>query len=210
MILKKKKKRVKWVSLTWASICNSLCVLSPGQIPGFCAGSSSIPGKVNCDMIVGYKSVYRMCFAMACFFFLFAIIMIRVRSSKDPRAAIQNGLVRRAAAPVWWKRAALCWPNAWTAPHESVFKLHKRMFVQRVCWVTFFPFFGGPVSGSSSSSCWLASLWELSLFQMARLLQVLRAQIKIRFIFFFFFKSTASYNCISNGHPSILRAALWY
>uniref|UniRef100_A0A8C2XKL2 Serine incorporator 2 n=1 Tax=Cyclopterus lumpus TaxID=8103 RepID=A0A8C2XKL2_CYCLU len=46
---------------------------------------------VNCDVIVGYKSVYRMCFAMTCFFFLFAAIMIRVRSSKDPRAPIQNG-----------------------------------------------------------------------------------------------------------------------
>lgn len=68
------------------------------QIPGFCVGGTSItiPGienKVNCDVIVGYKSVYRMCFAMACFFFLFSIIMIRVRSSKDPRASIQNGYV---------------------------------------------------------------------------------------------------------------------
>lgn len=63
------------------------------QIPGFCTEGAYIPGKVNCDVIVGYKSVYRMCFAMACFFFLFSIIMIRVRSSKDPRAAVQNGLV---------------------------------------------------------------------------------------------------------------------
>lgn len=66
------------------------------QIPGFCVGGSGLPGienKVNCDIIVGYKSVYRMCFAMACFFFLFSFIMIRVRSSKDPRAAVQNGFV---------------------------------------------------------------------------------------------------------------------
>ncbi|KAM3858690.1 serine incorporator 2 [Diretmus argenteus] len=78
----------------------SVIMILPGmethlkKIPGFCVGGSSIPGienKVNCDVIVGYKSVYRMCFAMACFFFLFSIIMIRVRSSKDPRAAIQNG-----------------------------------------------------------------------------------------------------------------------
>lgn len=71
------------------------------QIPGFCVGGTSIPGvqnKVNCDIIVGYKSVYRMCFAMACFFALFCIIMIRVRSSKDPRAAIQNGFVLYTAA----------------------------------------------------------------------------------------------------------------
>ncbi|XP_045915247.1 serine incorporator 2 [Micropterus dolomieu] len=78
----------------------SVIMILPGmeehlkQIPGFCVGGTSIPGvqnKVNCDIIVGYKSVYRMCFAMACFFALFCIIMIRVRSSKDPRAAIQNG-----------------------------------------------------------------------------------------------------------------------
>uniref|UniRef100_A0A3P8RZR6 Serine incorporator 2 n=1 Tax=Amphiprion percula TaxID=161767 RepID=A0A3P8RZR6_AMPPE len=78
----------------------SIIMILPGmeehlkKIPGFCVGGSTIPGlenKVNCDIIVGYKSVYRMCFAMACFFFLFSIIMIRVRSSKDPRAAIQNG-----------------------------------------------------------------------------------------------------------------------
>ncbi|XP_070702413.1 serine incorporator 2 [Pempheris klunzingeri] len=78
----------------------SVIMILPGmeenlkKIPGFCVGGSTIPGienKVNCDVIVGYKSVYRMCFAMACFFFLFSVIMIRVRSSKDPRAAIQNG-----------------------------------------------------------------------------------------------------------------------
>ncbi|XP_036394975.1 serine incorporator 2 [Megalops cyprinoides] len=78
----------------------SVIMILPGmeaqlkKIPGFCQGGSSIPGvenHVNCDVIVGYKSVYRMCFAMACFFFLFSVIMIRVRSSKDPRATIQNG-----------------------------------------------------------------------------------------------------------------------
>ncbi|XP_041932545.1 serine incorporator 1-like [Alosa sapidissima] len=78
----------------------SVIMILPGmetqlkKIPGFCVGGTSIPGlenKIQCDIIVGYKSVYRMCFAMACFFFLFSIIMIRVRSSKDPRASIQNG-----------------------------------------------------------------------------------------------------------------------
>lgn len=64
------------------------------QIPGFCQGGATLPvleNQFNCDVIVGYKSVYRMCFAMSCFFFLFAALMIRVRNSKDPRAAIQNG-----------------------------------------------------------------------------------------------------------------------
>ncbi|KAM6995223.1 serine incorporator 2 [Tautogolabrus adspersus] len=78
----------------------SVIMILPGmetelqKIPGFCQGGSSIPGienHVNCEVIVGYKSVYRMCFAMTCFFFLFCAIMIGVRSSKDPRAGIQNG-----------------------------------------------------------------------------------------------------------------------
>ncbi|XP_026204408.1 serine incorporator 2 [Anabas testudineus] len=75
----------------------SVIMILPGmeenlkKIPGFCMDATSISGQVNCDVIVGYKSVYRMCFAMTCFFFLFSLIMIRVRSSKDPRASIQNG-----------------------------------------------------------------------------------------------------------------------
>uniref|UniRef100_A0A665UTS7 Serine incorporator 2-like n=1 Tax=Echeneis naucrates TaxID=173247 RepID=A0A665UTS7_ECHNA len=78
----------------------SVIMILPGmetelrKIPGFCQGGTTIPGienQANCDVLVGYKSVYRMCFAMTCFFFLFAAIMIQVRSSKDPRAPIQNG-----------------------------------------------------------------------------------------------------------------------
>ncbi|XP_078094079.1 serine incorporator 1-like [Mustelus asterias] len=78
----------------------SCIMIAPGieaqlkKIPGFCEGGASIPffqGKVNCDVIVGYKSVYRMCFGLAGFFFLFTLIMIQVKSSKDPRAGLQNG-----------------------------------------------------------------------------------------------------------------------
>ncbi|CAB1350930.1 unnamed protein product, partial [Coregonus sp. 'balchen'] len=81
---------------TVSRLAFSFLLLLGSLIPGFCVGGTSIPipgieNKMNCDVIVGYKSVYRMCFAMACFFFLFSIIMIRVRSSKDPRASLQNG-----------------------------------------------------------------------------------------------------------------------
>ncbi|CAL8247865.1 unnamed protein product [Lota lota] len=78
----------------------SVIMILPGmeeqlrKIPGFCVDGNRIPGLdnlVDCDVILGYKSVYRMCFAMTCFFFLFSAIMIQVRSSKDPRAAVQNG-----------------------------------------------------------------------------------------------------------------------
>ncbi|XP_053743021.1 serine incorporator 1 [Synchiropus splendidus] len=64
------------------------------KIPGFCeggAGTSVVEGHVNCDVLVGYKAVYRVCFGMAMFFLLFSLIMIKVKSSKDPRAALHNG-----------------------------------------------------------------------------------------------------------------------
>lgn len=58
---------------------------------------SSIPGvegHVNCDVLVGYKAVYRVCFGMAMFFLLFSLLMVKVKSSQDPRAALHNGWVR--------------------------------------------------------------------------------------------------------------------
>ncbi|XP_068241878.1 serine incorporator 1-like isoform X2 [Palaemon carinicauda] len=47
--------------------------------------------QVNCSGLVGYLAVYRLCFAMSLFFFIMAVMMIGVKSSKDPRAGIQNG-----------------------------------------------------------------------------------------------------------------------
>ncbi|KAH0631274.1 hypothetical protein JD844_005543, partial [Phrynosoma platyrhinos] len=78
----------------------SIIMIIPGveaelyKLPGFCEEGNTFlgtQGKVNCKSFLGHKSVYRMCFATAAFFFLFALIMICVRSSKDPRASIQNG-----------------------------------------------------------------------------------------------------------------------
>ena len=48
-------------------------------------------GYLDCNRLVGFEAVYRVCFGMTCFFWLFMILMVRVRSSRDPRAAIQNG-----------------------------------------------------------------------------------------------------------------------
>lgn len=74
--------------------------LAPGlqnflrKVP-FCTESESmaqsITGSIDCQAVVGYMAVYRICFGMAMFFFLMAIIMIGVKSSRDNRAAIQNG-----------------------------------------------------------------------------------------------------------------------
>ncbi|KAK7460364.1 hypothetical protein BaRGS_00038892 [Batillaria attramentaria] len=68
------------------------------KIPGLCKDfvdidvfDNSVLKKEQCDSVVGFLAVYRVCFAMAAFFVLFAIIMIKVNSSKDPRAKIQNG-----------------------------------------------------------------------------------------------------------------------
>ncbi|KFO78865.1 Serine incorporator 2, partial [Cuculus canorus] len=78
----------------------SIIMIIPGvekelyKLPGFCEGSGSVLGlqtHVNCSSFLGHKAVYRMSFAMASFFFLFAVLMVCVRSSKDPRAAVQNG-----------------------------------------------------------------------------------------------------------------------
>lgn len=46
-----------------------------------------------CRTIFGYTSVYRICMAVACFFFVMMLLMFCVFSSRDPRAYIQNGCV---------------------------------------------------------------------------------------------------------------------
>ncbi|KAM6239845.1 serine incorporator 2 [Porphyrio hochstetteri] len=78
----------------------SIVMIIPGvekelhKLPGFCEGSGSVLGvqtHVDCSSFLGHKAVYRMGFAMATFFSLFAVLMLCVRSSRDPRAAVQNG-----------------------------------------------------------------------------------------------------------------------
>jgi len=71
-------------------------VLWDEQIPGLCSGIglSMVTVRdplVDCHMFVGYLAVYRVCFSLAAFFFVFMVLMIGVRSSRDPRSAIQNG-----------------------------------------------------------------------------------------------------------------------
>lgn len=66
------------------------------KIPGFCEGEfnfkvADLKANKDCDVQVGFKAVYRISFALAVFFFVFSLLMIKVKSSKDPRAAIHNG-----------------------------------------------------------------------------------------------------------------------
>ncbi|XP_075038527.1 serine incorporator 5 [Mixophyes fleayi] len=45
----------------------------------------------NCERLVGYSAVYRVCFGMACFFFILFILTINIKNSKSCRAKIHNG-----------------------------------------------------------------------------------------------------------------------
>lgn len=94
--------RIIYASILLLGTIVACIMLSPGvdqqlkRIPGFCedGAGSSIPGlqaDVNCDMFVGYKAVYRICFGMSMWFLGFSILMINIKNSRDPRAAIHNG-----------------------------------------------------------------------------------------------------------------------
>nr|CAD7195308.1 unnamed protein product [Timema douglasi] len=73
--------------------------LSPGlqetlkKVPFCGSGGTHLTDSItiDCQSAVGYLAVYRMCFALSCFFFLMALIMVGVKSSRDPRGGIQNG-----------------------------------------------------------------------------------------------------------------------
>ncbi|XP_068172251.1 serine incorporator 1 [Antennarius striatus] len=92
--------RIIYASILLLGTIVACIMLSPGvdqqlkRIPDFCEDgtSSSFPSmQVNCDMFVGYKAVYRVCFGMSMWFLGFSILMINVKNSRDPRAAVHNG-----------------------------------------------------------------------------------------------------------------------
>ncbi|XP_037026856.1 probable serine incorporator isoform X1 [Bradysia coprophila] len=90
------------VMLLFGAIASAI-TLAPGLqewlkgVP-FCKDSTATASALisdsytaDCTQAVGYMAVYRICFALVCFFTLMAVITIGASSSKDPRAAIQNG-----------------------------------------------------------------------------------------------------------------------
>lgn len=91
--------RIMYALLLMLGTIAACITLTPGlqdalkKVP-FCANSTNyVPSTfmVDCESAVGYLAVYRICFIISLFFFLMSAMMIRVRSSKDPRAPIQNG-----------------------------------------------------------------------------------------------------------------------
>nr|XP_061813615.1 serine incorporator 1-like [Nerophis lumbriciformis] len=93
--------RMIYASILLIGTIVACIMLSPGvdkqlkRIPGFCANETgsldALQGNVNCEMLVGYKAVYRVCFGMSLWFFGFSILMINVKNSREPRAALHNG-----------------------------------------------------------------------------------------------------------------------
>lgn len=91
--------RIMYAMLLMLGTIAACITMTPGlqdalkKVP-FCANSTNyVPSSftVDCESAVGYLAVYRICFILALYFVLMSVIMIRVRSSKDPRAPIQNG-----------------------------------------------------------------------------------------------------------------------
>lgn len=61
------------------------------QIPFFEDICKGIRAGDKCELLVGYSAVYRVCFGMACFFFVFCLLTLKINNSKSCRAHIHNG-----------------------------------------------------------------------------------------------------------------------
>nr|CAG4641747.1 EOG090X07ET [Eurycercus lamellatus] len=95
--------RIMYAIMLLLGTITACIMLSPGlattmqKVP-FCNSTTSQLAvvvsssyKLDCGIAAGYLAVYRLCFGMTLFFLFMALLMIGVKSSKDPRAGIQNG-----------------------------------------------------------------------------------------------------------------------
>lgn len=70
----------------------------------------------NCKTLVGYSAVYKVCFGMSCFFFVFCLFTIKVNTSEGCRAAVHNGF--------WLLKFIVlmaCCAGGFFIPYEEVF-----------------------------------------------------------------------------------------
>uniref|UniRef100_A0A1I8A5V2 Serine incorporator 5 n=1 Tax=Steinernema glaseri TaxID=37863 RepID=A0A1I8A5V2_9BILA len=88
--------RVMYATMLFVGTFVACLMLAPGiqaklaDGNWFCAGLESMV-QIKCNRATGFQAVYRLCAAMATFFFIFMALMWGVRSSNDVRAKIQNG-----------------------------------------------------------------------------------------------------------------------
>ncbi|XP_076850068.1 serine incorporator 3-like isoform X2 [Brachyhypopomus gauderio] len=94
--------RITYAFITLVGTIIACVMLSPAiehqlrRIPGFCEAGSwptlpAIQASSMCDIFVGYKAVYRVCFGMGMCYLTLSLLMINVKNSRDRRAAIHNG-----------------------------------------------------------------------------------------------------------------------
>ncbi|XP_078531324.1 serine incorporator 5 [Lissotriton helveticus] len=90
--------------------------LMNNNIPFFKDMCEGIQAGEACDKLVGYSAVYRVCFGMACFFFIFCLLTIKIENSKSCRAYMHNGF--------WFVKfvilAAMC-SGAFFIPDQDTF-----------------------------------------------------------------------------------------
>ncbi|XP_032870715.1 serine incorporator 4 [Amblyraja radiata] len=61
------------------------------RVPFFAVLCEHLRPGSDCDKMIGYSSVYRLCFGTSCFYLLLCVILLNVKSSRDYRALIHNG-----------------------------------------------------------------------------------------------------------------------
>ncbi|KAJ6662839.1 hypothetical protein lerEdw1_011043 [Lerista edwardsae] len=61
------------------------------QVPSYAVLCERLSGALDCDRLVGYSAVYRVCFGTACFYLAQAAFLLNIKSSSNARALLHNG-----------------------------------------------------------------------------------------------------------------------
>ncbi|XP_066490910.1 serine incorporator 4 isoform X2 [Tiliqua scincoides] len=61
------------------------------QVPSYAVLCERLSGALDCDLLVGYSAVYRVCFGTACFYLVQAAFLLNIKSSSNARALLHNG-----------------------------------------------------------------------------------------------------------------------